>query len=392
MRSHSPILVSLIMSVGFFFLKTNAQNLVPNPGFEVYNQCPVSYNCIGPQYLLNWVMASSSPDYFNNCATNNIIDVPKNVMGFQYPHSGNGYIGLITYYSGGPNSREHIQVRLDSTLKPGRQYCVRFFINFSGDTCRFATNTFGALFTDTAVVPYSPNYSPPYLMPYTPQVEYSAGVIADTSNWLEISGVFTAQGDENFITIGSFEYDSLTNILLWDSASFEYYAYYYIDDVSVEEITPAKAGNGNTVCLGDSIQLGSNLSQNAIYSWYPTVGLSDSVAPNPKAAPQTDITYFVQKTQCNIVTTDSIKIVVKRCDSDSLPNIPTIIYSGQYFQIQSLPANSRLLLFNALGQAIFSTENYLNNILADQLSAGVYYYNLILQDQSAYKGKVCVIK
>jgi hypothetical protein len=53
-------------------------------------------------------------------------------------------------------------------------------------------------------------------------------------NWMKISGTFTASGGEQYIVIGNFRPDSLTNIDTVSNASINYYfSYYYIDMVSV---------------------------------------------------------------------------------------------------------------------------------------------------------------
>src|ERR1700748_3236342 len=87
-----------------------AQNLVPNPSFEQYNNCPYwilgpngyPYNiAYSPAYdsfptVLYWVspLSISGAGYFNICDT--IVGghgVPSNSEGYQLAHTGNAYIG-----------------------------------------------------------------------------------------------------------------------------------------------------------------------------------------------------------------------------------------------------------------------------------------------------------
>ena len=70
------------------------QNLVPNPSFEEINVCPTYLDEMSAcKYWLNF---EDSPDYYNTCASG-ILKPPYCAAGFQYPHSGDGMAGLITY-------------------------------------------------------------------------------------------------------------------------------------------------------------------------------------------------------------------------------------------------------------------------------------------------------
>jgi hypothetical protein len=170
------------------------------------------------------------------------------------------------------------------------------------------------------------------------------------------------------------------------------YAYYFIDDVSIEEVLIADAGTDQTICPGDSVDLGNNVTTNASYSWYPVVGLSDSLSPNPKAAPTVSTMYYVNKKQCNVTTRDSVLITVK---TDCTPKnilIPTLITSGQYWQIQGFEAGTQVEVFNLLGQLTFSSQDYSNNLSADLVSPGVYLYRIRKIDGEIIKGKFTVIR
>src|SRR5256885_980665 len=66
-----------------------AQNLVPNPGFEQYKNCPYSFstnpNDFGPT---GWSSATTgTPDYYNRCSIGEN-GVPHNWAGVSHSHSG----------------------------------------------------------------------------------------------------------------------------------------------------------------------------------------------------------------------------------------------------------------------------------------------------------------
>lgn len=132
-----------------------AQNLVPNGDFEQYNKCPSQLSgtsttdgiAHSPGYtnfptVRNWVrpLEYSTPDYFNTCApaysatsAAGNISVPRNLFGYQQPHSGNGYAGVYTFYSQTPippnDYREPLSVRLGQPMMKDSQYCVSFFVS-----------------------------------------------------------------------------------------------------------------------------------------------------------------------------------------------------------------------------------------------------------------------
>lgn len=73
------------------------------------------------------------------------------------------------------------------------------------------------------------------------QVKYTGGFITDTLGWTKITGSFTAQGGEEYLTIGFFE-DTTNHIgvlpLIPDTVSLGYFSvYYYIDGITLKEIS-----------------------------------------------------------------------------------------------------------------------------------------------------------
>jgi hypothetical protein len=81
----------------------------------------------------------------------------------------------------------------------------------------------------------------------------------DTMNWVPISGIFTSNGTEKFITIGNFYTNANTDTITipWGTAFPSDYAAYLIDDVSVIDISdPDFAGNDTVVGPGCPVLLG----------------------------------------------------------------------------------------------------------------------------------------
>lgn len=185
-------------------------NLVPNPSFEDTFACPPGANSLSfTKYWLN--PTASTPDFYHSCSLNS--GVPTNPFGYQYAHSGNAYAGIVCKESA-KNSREYIQIGLIDKLL--------------ADKSMYRINKIDVLFTNSSF--FENTF---FTISQIPQIRvYSNSFYSDTLNWMEIKAVYTAIGDEQFITIGNFDDDDHTGI---DSinGNFASLAYYYIDDVSV---------------------------------------------------------------------------------------------------------------------------------------------------------------
>ncbi len=222
--------LSLFLAIWIFSaLKGNSQNLVPNPSFEDTVSCPSTLADLTQTSFWN-APTQGSPDYFNSCANNILIDVPNNGFGTQFALSGNGYVGIQVYDTQNVYSyREYIQVQLDQTLLVGQKYWVSFNASLS-DMNDYGIQELGAYFSTTQI---NENSMDTALM-VTPQIEFSDGVISDKNGWSQISGSFVAAGNESHIIIGNFNRKQTTTSTQVSSNNINY-AYYYIDDVCVAD-------------------------------------------------------------------------------------------------------------------------------------------------------------
>jgi hypothetical protein len=321
--------------------------------------------------------------------------VPSNFAGYQYAYHGQSYTGLAVFYKIAPNYREYVQSKLTQPLIQNNIYCTKFFVS-SSDSCRYSSKQIGAYFSDTLIFSSDTNLfqffylSSPY---YSPQVENNQGFISDTVGWTEVNGIFTAQGGEEYIIIGNFKNDTLTDTLFTQNTSPGFSAaYYYLDDVSVEEVKTARAVNDTLLCVNaDSVMIGINVTENASYSWQPSTGLSDANAPNPKAKPTVTTTYYVTKTQCSVVSTDSVTISIYDCNIYPLA-IPTLITTNEYWELKHLEPNTQVWLYNSIGQLVYKEGNYQNKLNAQLLASGIYIYNIETARGDFYKGKLEVVK
>lgn len=233
-------------SQGLPVADTSRVNLVFNGSFEEYRFCPKRVDAVG--VLINvdgWYQPTKgSADYFNTCGSREC-GVPKNKLGEQLPHDGEGYCGI---YCSKNDYREYLQTRLRRKLRAGDSIRLTFFVSLSEQSTG-AVATLGGLFTKEDIYDtvrsillhkeyetLSDDIFQVIATTYTPQVMNPPDVpLTDTRNWQCVTGIFVADGGEQYITLGNFntaersgyvEPDSLVQLLPG--------SYYYIDDVFVE--------------------------------------------------------------------------------------------------------------------------------------------------------------
>lgn len=213
---------------------------MPNPSFEMYDTCPYSYNQIS--FAHYWYSSTLGIAEYNNQCSLNGAGVPLNYWTYQYARIGVAYATIDFYETDNNNGlsiRDYVQTQLTDTLKSGRDYCVRFYVNLANSGTYLSPN-FNLISIDKIGLYFSTNAiqsSNWYSLSVTPQILSSPGVfLSDTLNWMEISGTYTAHGGEKFITIGNFSTDANTDTMyLINNHSIHDKALYNIDDISIVE-------------------------------------------------------------------------------------------------------------------------------------------------------------
>lgn len=211
-----------------------AQNLVPNPSFELYDTCPDFVSQLNR--ITDWFQPTTgTPDYYNMCYdTTQFIyfyaGVPENWIGWQTPRSGRAYAAAFFQYDA-LDYREYCEAKLTSPMQVGTKYYVSFFVSLA-DSAKRATDEFSAYFSVDSTLQNA--YSN---LPVIPQITNTPGnFVTDKLSWTLISGSFIADSAYRFITIGNFKNDMNTNYLNvpGGSLTIDYNnAYYFIDNVCV---------------------------------------------------------------------------------------------------------------------------------------------------------------
>ncbi len=281
--------LALLLATLLTSLPVIAQNLVPNPGFEVYSTCPNSIGLItfNPGYssfltAQGWVspLQSGSPDYFHTCATPaSNVHVPETIFGHQYAHTGDAFAGIIAWHARKTNNvwydeaREYLQCKLLQPLQAGQKYCLSFYVSPTV-SANFNYNYVGVDKIGINFSEYKIDQTTGTTMTLTAHVSTPAGVYyTDTTGWIKVSEIFTASGKEEWMTIGCFGsgQPSYTPILNAVPGSEYYRSYLFFDDFNLVAITPADtvtASHDSLVCDKDSISMSLNApGLDGEYTW-----------------------------------------------------------------------------------------------------------------------------
>jgi hypothetical protein len=246
----------LLIAQMFLFKNVISQNLINNNSFENYTgiSCPYgsfdNYNAFPSYHILDDWYTLNSCDYYNSICTpiNNGFSVPNNIIGSSQSKQGNAYVGAILFCAN-YETKEYLYQQLSTPLQAGKIYCLSFYVS-RVDRVTHAIHSIGAYFSN--------NVQSASVLGYInalPQVVNQTGFISDTVNWVEVQGCFTANGGEQYITIGNFNSNANTDTLFVGSTDPHpgayKYAYYYIDDITLIDQTTVGVNE-----LGENNEIG----------------------------------------------------------------------------------------------------------------------------------------
>ncbi len=210
-------------------------NIVPNPSFEMYSSTPIGWFYKGKHFtevMKYWSSATAaSPDVFGPK-----VRVPTHwaAKGFgdQRPRSGNSMTGITAYgcEEGKPHCREYIQIQLQEPLVVGQKYYAEFWVTHLPRSLQI--NSIGMFFSKKKI-----NIKTDSPIELKPQIEAEKILDAKNHRWIKVSGEFTADSEAEYLLLGNFRPDSLTQMRKVFANSLNY-AYYYIDDVLLRKQDP----------------------------------------------------------------------------------------------------------------------------------------------------------
>jgi hypothetical protein len=332
-----------------FPLALRGQNLIPNPSFEEgpaacgFTRLPELF------HLPPWSLPTAgTTDIFSTKLPNAICwaHAPKSTttnnfspaIGHQFPRSGDRFVGIISMELTQPefNYREYLQVKMNTPLEVGHSYCAEMFVSLA-EQPRYASNNLGFLFTSELISQQAASFS----IERKPQV-YESRVITDSIAWTRIAGMFTADSNYQYLTIGTFLTYGDTKILdkggtAPDSWSYET-AYYFVDDVSVSKAEGQKFAGDTVICPGTTANVEALIKWDSIY-WttltHPSLKLSETA--KLVASPLSTSQYLVKGKICNTWTSDTLTIRVKPSKEVSL-GTDVVLCHGETMILRADPA------------------------------------------------------
>ena len=309
---------SFLVGTVFSYSILSAQNLVPNPSFEEgtggtceYTQAEMQFDglaqpWINPTYTTPDILHLKPSDRYCPTAMPN-----GGGLGRQLPRTGIRFAGIISQ-----NDyvwREYIEIALSSPLVPGQYYVASMYVSCAEEP-NYASNNLGFYFSDSKVW----NRKTEDVLPYKPQV-YTTKVIRDTANWVQVCGAFKATSAATYLVIGNFFSEAETTKIkragqLYSDWSM-FMSYYFIDDVSVEQVSsltqPLPVDPVSAICLQESTQVSASGNYESIV--WTTLSDTTHVLNNSNSfsvKPSQTTTYLGVAKLCGITYRDTITVKV----------------------------------------------------------------------------------
>lgn len=218
---------TLLMVMGFLPLFSSAQNLVPNPGFEMHATCidPLPneslQNC---DEWFNAVEPLATVDWYATCyPSGSFYLLPNLFYGSSFPQSGNAMVGFGPY-SSITDIGECMGVRLTQPLQKDSAYCFGFWLkNSHNHNAVYSMHSFDVAFiNDTTGINERTDVTSYTKLPNS----------IDNGEWNYLSSYYVANGGEQYMLIGVF--DAVPDYYTQHPQSTpENRMYYYLDDVNV---------------------------------------------------------------------------------------------------------------------------------------------------------------
>jgi len=232
-----------VLVPGLMFGQEQGANLVNNGSFE--NTAPAVKTWDQLDHATGWSNANGgSVDVFSKLSCNNAVGIPDNELGSTAAFEGESYAGFVAWKDDmRPNWKrilngrdespfkpawnkysEYLQMALTSPLTAGQKYDISFMVKL-GDQSDRAVSGIGA-------------YCSPVMLAYPHRHQLaeladvsSATIMDNKKDWVEVTGMFTAGGDEKYIVIGAFGPNMQSSKVIEGPDNQR--AYYYIDGIKL---------------------------------------------------------------------------------------------------------------------------------------------------------------
>lgn len=247
----NKFLLPLFISTSSLF----AQNLVINGGFEpVRENCPYPAGSWVHEIAPPWHGMFGTPDHFGPCSLPGSATTNNNVL----PHSGDGYIGLASYGyypMSGTFNREYIHGHLEQTLEKDQWYRISYWLHpvlvnlidinagIDGPGILFIEEAFDAVQTTQWHIE-------------SDEAIYPSERITDLGTWTQVCLTYKANGNENYLILGTFSDDNERSASLLAGATGSLnWAYSLIDDMVIEPIGDPVLSGEISICSEETATL-----------------------------------------------------------------------------------------------------------------------------------------
>lgn len=377
--------------VFLFFLSKAQVNLVTNPSFEdtIGTAAYTGQGRVAYWNNLDSTRISISPFVSFSTFTLNSYKLPSNSWFYQNARNGNVVISILTYYATPILQnyyRSFARVKLKSPLIAGGQYCARMHVNpFETET--YFTNGISMYFDngqlDTIVAKDSSG-----IYPFVnPQVQCGF-IVDDTLNWKVVEGLFTATGNETFLTVGNFLSNLNTQKSFCNSSESCLCSEIIIDDVSVIEVNVSNWLHDTTMVLGDSVYIGLPMYEVPDALWYDInmnyIGKGSGI----KVKPNQWFTQYIQSIDvCSSIRYDTMTVWAAPLSVNQLDNLAMEqydIYPNPTLGVFSILVNESIMnatlrIFNITGETIHQSEGLIGKRFMFDISSeakGIYFVEI----------------
>jgi len=384
-----------LLFFSFIISKAQIANYVNNGSFEDCLNCNQSFNPLIAKY---WSSLDTNK-FFGAILTSlpPTGQVPNSSFTHQWPRTGNNYFISTLFFK--PNTQQTLRGysrnRLKQKLQTNKTYCVKIYYNITNQ-CTYGVDGFGAYFGDGNLDTITLCEKPITFL--VPQIQNpTSNILSDTLNWSLLTGTFTANGTEKYMTLGNFKSDASTNSVIINPANLPIIASDILyDDVSVIDIDlPAYAGPDiwgipfNTVYLGRSQDVG--IDEACIWYKLPnTTTAIDTAAGITITVATTTQTYMVKQDICGNIKYDTVIVyssAVGLSEQETILNNISLFPNPAndelniLFNAQTNIDINQVLVYNSIGQLVREEEIIIKNksaiINTKELQNGVYLLKLL---------------
>jgi hypothetical protein len=410
--------------------QTHFQNYIPNGSFDsIISTDFINYGNLSQQDSRWFEYASCGYGLLHQNSIPQTI--PNIYYGYQLPQKGNGIYLMASAGNLLPNQgcdrecQNYIQIKLFKKTKNNKLYRGRFYVSLS-DSVDFATSRIGMYISTNQPLPIYllPNNTNPYISA-TPQIQRPFGqAVTDKINWTKIEGIFKANTNMQWMTLGNFYRISNTDTVRVsnypdNSGCFNEAAGYYFDNLSLVEEDRAEAyfdTSKTQLCIqqGSTIVLGDTTERPWLqYEWRnksgTIVGTNRTYAYNAALIENTFFTLSIKDTGEYAFITEAIDTIFvstsisgNGCIFDGLEDVLKDAEQIDFYyaenairfnQLHERFTGSSLQLKRIDGKVVFKTrlERKQKEYLIDrEVQRGFYFVEIMYENQSIARKKIIV--